>query len=298
MNRRQSPLNHKDRVQPWPCVAMFTLLLSLISGCSDREASTGQGFIAPELPAEAPVTLNIAVIGGTRGIGLETVKFALARGHRVTAVARNPRALQLQHPQLETYAGDVMDLNSLYDAVAEQDAVVFAVGIKPTWKSVSVFSQGTANVIEAMHTYSTKRLVAVTGIGAGDSRGHGGFWYDKVMMPLVLKTLYDDKNRQEALIKKAGADQGLDWTIVRPGFLNDEPATGAYWIFNDMQGIRAAPISRADVAHFIVFALESGFFLQETVFLREPETPKAVESSDKAPQANHLRSNNDFNDYG
>ena len=49
-----------------------------------------------------------------------------------------------------------------------------------------------------------KRLIAVTGLGAGDSRGHGGLLYDAVVFPLLLKRVYDDKDVQEWIIKSSG----------------------------------------------------------------------------------------------
>jgi hypothetical protein len=69
-----------------------------------------------------------------------------------------------------------------------------------------------------------KRLIVVTGLGAGDSRGHGGLIYDAIVFPLLLKRVYDDKDVQEWIVRSSG----LDWTIVRPGLLTDRPATGHY----------------------------------------------------------------------
>ena len=77
-----------------------------------------------------------------------------------------------------------------------------------------------------------RRLICVTGIGAGDSRGHGGFLYDRVIAPFLLKTIYQDKDRQEALIRASGTD----WTMVRPGFLTNGPLTGKYRLLTDLTG--------------------------------------------------------------
>ena len=65
-----------------------------------------------------------------------------------------------------------------------------------------------------MKMAGVRRLICVTGIGAGDSKGHGGFLYDRIFNPLLLKTIYEDKDRQESLIKASD----VDWVIVRPGF--------------------------------------------------------------------------------
>jgi putative NADH-flavin reductase len=90
--------------------------------------------------------------------------------------------------------------------------------------------------------------VVVTGLGTGDSKGHGGFFYDKLLNPLLLGTIYADKDRQEDLLKASSAE----WLIVRPGFLTDGPRTGQYRVVNDLTGITAGKISRRDVADFIL----------------------------------------------
>jgi hypothetical protein len=59
-----------------------------------------------------------------------------------------------------------------------------------------------------MHAAGVKRLIAVTGLGAGDSRGHGGFLYDAVAFPLLLKRVYDDKDMQEWIIMTSNRDFG------------------------------------------------------------------------------------------
>ena len=79
----------------------------------------------------------------------------------------------------------------------------------------TLFSKATRILIDAMRAAGVRRLVTVTGMGAGDSRGHGGFLYDAVMFPLVLKRIYDDKDVQEQMIRASG----LEWTIARPGLL-------------------------------------------------------------------------------
>jgi len=111
------------------------------------------------------------------------------------------------------------------------DAVINCIGIRPTRKPVSVFSEGITNVLESMDKNRVNLLISVTGIGAGDSRGHGGFFYDKIFQPLLLNTIYEDKDREESLIK----DSQVNWIIVRPGFLTNGPMTGTYRVLTDMQ---------------------------------------------------------------
>jgi putative NADH-flavin reductase len=196
--------------------------------------------------------MNILLIGASRGIGYELLQQLLSAGHHVTAILRNPLHLQISNDNLKVIQGDILDKRSVEEGVEGQEAVCITIGINPTFKTVEVFSRGTGLVIDAMKKFSCRRLICVTGIGAGDSRNHGGFFYDRIINPLLLKNLYADKDRQEAIIRNSG----LEWVIVRPGFLTNGPFTGQYRVLNDLRGIKAKKISRADVADFIVQELE------------------------------------------
>jgi putative NADH-flavin reductase len=206
--------------------------------------------------------MKLLIIGASRGIGWQLLEQSLKAGHVVTAMARHPQKSP-QHERLNEVAGDILDASQVQQAVAGQEAICLTVGVGVTFKPVTVFSQGTKNVLAAMAEHGVRRLVCVTGIGAGDSKGHGGFLYDRLFNPLLLKTIYEDKDRQEALIR--GSD--TDWTIVRPGFLTNGSLTGNYRVITDLRGVTASKISRADVAHFILLELSGNRYLGQTPLL-------------------------------
>lgn len=207
--------------------------------------------------------MKLLVIGATRGIGRSLVEQALDDGHLVRALVRNPGQLPVRHERLDLVKGDIRDKAAVRQAVADQQAVCITIGINPTRKPVSVFSAGTKNVIDAMTDSVSGFLVCVTGIGAGDSKHHGGFFYDKIFNPLLLKSIYADKDRQEALVRKSK----LEWVIVRPGFLTNGPRTATYRVLTELEGITAGKISRADVAHFILSELKSKQYRLKTPLL-------------------------------
>ncbi|MEJ2070609.1 MAG: SDR family oxidoreductase [Syntrophobacterales bacterium] len=207
--------------------------------------------------------MKLLIIGASRGIGRQLLEQALQDGHLVTAVARHPENLPRQQAGLRVMAGDILDSPLVQQAVAGQEAVCLTIGVGVTWKPVTVFSQGTKNVLAAMAEHGVRRLVCVTGIGAGDSAGHGGLLYDRLFKPLLLKTIYEDKDRQEALIRASDTD----WTIVRPGFLTNGPLTGNYRVLTDLWGVTTDKISRADVAHFMLEELTAPRYVRQTPLL-------------------------------
>jgi putative NADH-flavin reductase len=206
---------------------------------------------------------KVLVIGASRGIGLETVKTALAAGHTVRALARSAASIPIQNAGLEKVPGNALDSDALRHALQGVDVVVQTVGVEIAPRSIfertTLFSQSTRILVDAMKAAGVKRLIAVTGLGAGDSRGHGGLLYDAVAFPLLLKRVYDDKDVQEWIIRSSG----LDWTIVRPSLLT----TGRYRILTAPEDWRFGVISRADVADFIIQQVDDRTLIHATPLL-------------------------------
>ena len=190
----------------------------------------------------------------------QLLRQALMAGDTVTALVRDPKKLEKENKRLKVIKGDILDLSSVQKAMTGQDAVCCCIGVRPTRKPVTVFSLGSKNVLQAMAQSGVRKLISVTGIGAGDSRGHGGFLYDKIIQPLLLKTIYEDKDREESEIMASE----VDWIIVRPGSLSNGPMLGQYRVLTDLAGIKTGKISRADVAHFILEQLVSQSYLKQT----------------------------------
>lgn len=197
--------------------------------------------------------MKILLIGATRGIGAQLLQQTLAAGHEVVVLARNPAAISMVDQRLTVVGGDIVEPRTVSSAVHGQDAVCVTIGVPIRFSKVTVFSTGILNVIAAMEEHGVKRLICVTGIGAGDSKGHGGFLYDRIFRPLLLGPIYADKDLQEEYIRESE----LEWVIPRPAGLTNGPRTGRYRVLTDLIGVTASRISRADVADFIVTELEA-----------------------------------------
>ena len=204
-----------------------------------------------------PAPAKVLVIGGTGGTGRLIVRHASERGHDVTALVRSAeKAGDLHGATL--VVGDARDEAVLRNALQGRDSVISALGPPATpFRKVTLLSTATRALVSAMKAEHVSRLVCITGIGAGDSAGHGAFLFDRLILPLILRTVYEDKNRQEAIIR----DSGLDWVLVRPTILNDKPGRGAIRALTDLSSFHGGAISRDDVARFVVDQLRDEAWL-------------------------------------
>jgi putative NADH-flavin reductase len=207
----------------------------------------------PESGTDVPAhvkPLNIIVFGANGPTGRLLAERALREGHTVSAFTRHPQTFSLRHDRVRIVHGDVFDPGSVDAAVAGQDAVLSSLGVPYSRKPITVFSQGTAHIIEAMQRHGVRRLVCVTS-SAVEPRvaPPGGFMFTKVLQPfftgVVGKTLYADLRRMEALVMGSG----LDWTVVRPSGLFASPEVSAYTVSEDRAGRFT---SRTDLADFML----------------------------------------------
>ena len=209
---------------------------------------------------------TVLIIGASRGIGLKTVEAALHAGHSVRALARSARGIPVDHPKLGKMVGDALQVPTVKRALTGVDVVIQSLGISAgseiIFKSTQLFSIATRVLVAAMEEAQVKRLICVTGFGAGDSRGRGGFLYS-VAFHLLVGRIYDDKDVQERIVRGSK----LDWVIVRPVILTNGPKTNAYRALVDPHHWTCGFISRADVADFLVKQIEDDAFLRKTPVL-------------------------------
>ena len=209
--------------------------------------------------------MRILIIGASQGTGAEAAKNALERGHAVTAFARSPQKLALEHEHLSRIQGDFHQADSVAKAVPGHDAVIItasATQFKAFKENPLYFSQGTRYAIDAMKANGVKRLSVLSALGTGESRKLMGWFLDKVMVSWLLKVAYEDHERQERMVM----DSGLDWVIARPGRLTNGPARKSYVTEVEVKPVPKS-ISRADVADFLVRAATEDRWLKHAVQL-------------------------------
>jgi uncharacterized protein YbjT (DUF2867 family) len=216
------------------------------------EAASNPAAPTPAHPA------RVLIVGATGGTGRELVAQALERGHDVTAFARDPGALRIEHPRLTVVRGDVMDYASVEAAARGQHAVLVALGHRRYYSAPRLLSDGTRNLVRAMEAHGARRIVCETALGLGDSAGRMGLYYTLFVLPFVLPLYYWDKARQERII----AGSRVPWVIVRPAALTNGARRG---VRRHGSGVGSflwtAAIPRVDVAAFMLDQLADDTYL-------------------------------------
>lgn len=201
---------------------------------------------------------RVVIVGATGGTGRQLVAQALERGLEVTALVRDPSAMQIDHPRLRVVRGDVLDYASVEAAVQGHDAVLSALGHNQYFYPTRILSEGTRNLLRAMETHGVTRFVCETSLGIGSSAGRLGIYYTFFVIPFILPFYFWDKTRQERII----AGSKVEWVIVRPGALTNAAKKGSYrhghHVGNFLWTVR---IPRADVAEFMLNHLEDDTYL-------------------------------------
>jgi len=203
--------------------------------------------------------VKIVVFGAAGRTGRHIVDKALGHGHRVTAFLRHT-PLALEHPDLTTMTGDTRDFEAVSAAIAGQTGVAFALS------GAGNHEPGIANVIHAMAEHDVRRLAAVSAIGTFARTDRTLSLAYRAKIATTLRSAYDDLENMEMRIMASD----LDWTIVRPVGLTDEPAVGQYRIALDGTMLpKATRVSREDVAALVVKALETDTYHRRAVTIAQ-----------------------------
>ena len=207
--------------------------------------------------------MKVLVIGAAGKTGRLIVDRALAAGYSVKALVHDTESLS-EHPFAEgvqIVQGDVHDAGTVHGALNGCDAVLDALGGKTPFLKTDMESSAARVVLRAMRETGTKRLVAISVLGAGDSGEQAPFWYEHLFLPTFLHGALPDKNAMEAEVKASG----VEWVLVRPPILTDDAPTGEVRVIAD--GETAHKITRGDLAQFMVEQLTSDKYVGQAVVI-------------------------------
>ena len=200
--------------------------------------------------------MDVVVAGGHGQIGLRLLRLLADGGQRARGLIRNPgHAAEVSALGAEPVVCDMEQLDDLSECCAGADAVVFAAGAGPgsgPERKRTVDYGAAVKLMEA----GVPRYIMVSAISAGRPEE----WSD------AMRPYYE---------AKAGADErlmasGLDYTIVRPGGLTDDPGTGRVRLGTDLE---RGEISRDDVAAVLLAVLETPGTVGKTFELVAGDTP-------------------------
>jgi putative NADH-flavin reductase len=208
--------------------------------------------------------MRLVIFGSTGPTGRELVSQALQNGHDVTAVARDPAAVDATPARLQVVRADVLDRSSIDGVLSGVDAVLSAIGThgrQPT----TVYSMGTSNIRDAMRQAGVRRFVGISAlpVASRTELGPAERWIVVPLLSMFFGEMYTDMTRMEQVLR----DSDLDFTIMRPPQLTNERATGRYRTAINRRLPRARKISRADLAAEMLQVIPNRDTVRATVTL-------------------------------
>lgn len=209
--------------------------------------------------------MKILVLGISGKTGRLAAEAAISRGHKVVGIARNPEKVTVKGAEI--VAGTSYDLETVRKAIEGCDAVISTLGSFSNTQGLfskiktplDVMSVSMKNTVKLMEEKGIKRIVLMTALGVGDS----AYMMPKVFGFIVkisnIKYAYADHDVQEKVLMNTG----LDWTIVRPVMLKDNPENLP--VLHNINGVGkiTSAITRNSVANFMLDCIEKGLFIKE-----------------------------------
>jgi putative NADH-flavin reductase len=193
--------------------------------------------------------MKVIIIGATGRSGFIVTEKALEQGHAVTALVRNPSKLNISHPRLTVISGNVLDYSSVDLAMAQQEAVLCALGMGQSSPKTAL-SEGMKNIVKAMEKHGVRRIICELSVGI-----------DNRPLPPGFDEIAAEHRRQLSILRQTH----LDWIAVCPPIITEYAATGQYRLIANVMPQGFVQISKFDLADFMLSQLMSDEYLQKTV---------------------------------
>lgn len=209
--------------------------------------------------------MRIAVIGATGRTGRHVIEQGLARGHRMSALARRPKAVTQRDPNLVIAEADVLEADQLTAGLSGAEAVVSTLGAGASRAPTVIYSQGIANALSAMDANGISHLAVISAAPVGPREQHP-FLARRFAMPILQRVFgasYDDMRRMEAILRTSD----INWVSLRPPRLVSKPGTGHYRLDPSRPLPQARSLTHADLASALLDSLDRPDLYRRAVFV-------------------------------
>ncbi len=205
--------------------------------------------------------MKLVVLGATGATGLEIVRQAIERGHSVTALVRSPERLKPFRDRITVTQGDLLNSADLERVVKGHDAVLSGFGPRvPVSKDDADLLRRFAVALASAMLHSGVRRVVVESVAF--------LFKDSIVPPAYLlgRLLFPGIVADASAMEQVFGESELDWTIVRPPQLTNKAYTGKYRVREGHLPPFGFKISRADVADFMLKAVENHVSSRKIVY--------------------------------
>jgi putative NADH-flavin reductase len=203
--------------------------------------------------------MKILIFGASGATGHNLVSQAIIQKHIVSAFVRSPSNLKIDSDKIRIVKGNVIDYETVANAVTNQDAVLSALGASGPFRRDYTLITGVQNITRAMMERGVRRFIYQSYLGVKEDRRELGFVINYIL-PIVLRNIILDHEAKESII----VNSDIDWTIVRCPILTNGSFTGSYRDGEHVTSTSLLPaISRADVAEFMLKQLADDKYLNK-----------------------------------
>jgi uncharacterized protein YbjT (DUF2867 family) len=207
--------------------------------------------------------MDVLIVGGHGKIALRLTRLLVGAGHTVRGLIRNPdHAAEVESAGAAPTVFDLERDNDLADVLVGADAAVFAAGAGPgsgVKRKLTVDLGGATKLIEACRAARVERYVIVSAMGVERPER----W------PEPMVPYYEAKRAADAAVR----DSGLEYTIVRPGSLTDDPGDGLIEVGAPLE--RSGRVTRDDVAETLLAVLETPATIRVSFDVLDGDVPVA-----------------------
>ena len=213
--------------------------------------------------------MKILVLGATGRTGKYIIDEALKKGHKISAIARNPD--KLRNYKIDIIQGTPYDYETVEKALTECDAVINTLNVSrksdnpwaPLASPKDLISKSASNAIKAMGETGINRFVALSTIGAGRSWKTSPAILRFVVSVSNLRYAFADHGRQEEILENSS----IDYTICRAPMLSTETNTTGAIATQEGVTPKSMKLSRNSAAEFFIKIIENKELLRQTVNL-------------------------------